>query len=250
MLLFDAHLHIIDPRFPLIENQGFLPDAFTVADYRQSVKQLNVAGGAVVSGSFQGFDQTYLLDALEELGEGFVGVTQLPFDVSDEELLRLHSKGVRALRFNIARGGSETVDRLDYFARRVHEVAGWHAELYVDTRFIGGMKTMIERWPAVSIYHLGLSKKGWPVLLSMVEMGVKVKATGFGRIDFDAVQAIRAIHAIDPEALLFGTDLPSTRAAIPFQESDAALIEETLGKSEAEKVLYGNAANWYGFKNR
>ena len=35
-------------------------------------------GGAVVSGSFQGFDQSYLLDALDQLGPSFVGVTQLP----------------------------------------------------------------------------------------------------------------------------------------------------------------------------
>jgi len=32
--VFDAHLHIIDPRFPLVANQGFLPDPFAVADYR------------------------------------------------------------------------------------------------------------------------------------------------------------------------------------------------------------------------
>jgi predicted TIM-barrel fold metal-dependent hydrolase len=31
--LFDAHFHIIDPRFPLIANRGYLPAAFTVADY-------------------------------------------------------------------------------------------------------------------------------------------------------------------------------------------------------------------------
>jgi predicted TIM-barrel fold metal-dependent hydrolase len=31
--VFDAHLHIIDPRFPLVPNKGYLPPAFTVADY-------------------------------------------------------------------------------------------------------------------------------------------------------------------------------------------------------------------------
>ena len=28
--VFDAHLHIVDPRFPLVENNGYLPDPFTV----------------------------------------------------------------------------------------------------------------------------------------------------------------------------------------------------------------------------
>ncbi|WP_405876638.1 hypothetical protein OG762_46275 [Streptomyces sp. NBC_01136] len=33
--VFDAHLHIIDPRFPLIENDGCLPPTFTVEQYRE-----------------------------------------------------------------------------------------------------------------------------------------------------------------------------------------------------------------------
>ncbi|MNW23675.1 hypothetical protein D3C74_03830 [compost metagenome] len=50
-IVFAAHLHIIDPRFPLIENQGFLPAAFTCTDYLAQVQDLDVRGGAVVSGS-------------------------------------------------------------------------------------------------------------------------------------------------------------------------------------------------------
>lgn len=30
--VFDAHLHIVDPLFPLVENNGYLPDPFTVDD--------------------------------------------------------------------------------------------------------------------------------------------------------------------------------------------------------------------------
>ncbi len=33
-------------------------------------------GGAIVSGSFQGFDQRYLIASLQALGKGFVGVAQ------------------------------------------------------------------------------------------------------------------------------------------------------------------------------
>ncbi|WP_353738281.1 hypothetical protein [Peribacillus asahii] len=87
MKMFDSHLHIINPKFPLIENQGFMPDAFTHQDYLHSIKNLNldVMGGAIVSGSFQGFDQTYLINALQNLGKNFVGVTQLPSNTSDEK---------------------------------------------------------------------------------------------------------------------------------------------------------------------
>lgn len=246
--IFDAHLHIIDPRFPVTPNQGYLPASFTALDYVKSVGNFEVTGGAIVSGSFQGFDQSYLLDALDTLGDRFVGVTQLPADTSDEEILRLHNKGVRAVRFNVARGGSETIAQLDRFARRIHELAGWHAELYVDSQGLGELKQTISQLPAVSIDHLGLSKRGFPELLKLVDQGIKVKATGFGRVDFEPAYAIRSIHKLNPEALLFGTDLPSTRAKRAFQASDVTLIQEALGGQEAEKVLYRNALAWYGIE--
>lgn len=31
--IFDAHLHVIDPRFPLVPNGGYLPEPFTAEDY-------------------------------------------------------------------------------------------------------------------------------------------------------------------------------------------------------------------------
>ena len=99
MNIFDSHLHIIDPRYPLYENNGFIPDEFTVEQYQQRVNHLNIKSGAVVSGSFQRFDQSYLINALAMLGNGFVGVTQLPVSVTDEEILRLKGQGVRAVRF-------------------------------------------------------------------------------------------------------------------------------------------------------
>ncbi|MFC3040735.1 amidohydrolase family protein [Virgibacillus xinjiangensis] len=245
MKLFDAHLHIIDPRFPLQSNQGYLPDYFTCQDYLQHAEDLNVAGGAIVSGSFQGFDQSYLIDSLQKLGRQFVGVTQLPVETSDEEIIRLDKLGIRGLRFNIRRGGSEDLSQVERFAQRVHALAGWHVELYIDSRQLPPLRSMIEKLPAVSIDHLGLSKAGFPTLLSLVDKGGKVKATGFGRIDFDPREAIKEIHAINPEALMFGTDLPSTRAKRPFSPSDVDLIIEALGEKQAEQVLYKNAAKWY-----
>jgi len=132
--IFDAHLHIIDFDFPIIENQGYTPPSFLVSDYQKETANLNVHGGAIVSGSFQGFDQNYLIKALEQMGPSFCGVTQLPYTVTDDEIVDLHSKGVRALRFNIKRGGSESLSKLDYFARRVYDLVGWHSELYIDAK--------------------------------------------------------------------------------------------------------------------
>ena len=249
--VFDAHLHIVDPRFPLVENNGYLPDPFTVDDYREANAHLTphgfaVRGGAVVSGSFQAF-QGYLVDALAQLGPGFAGVTQLPVEVEDQEIDRLHAAGVRAVRFNVARGGSAALDDLEHLAQRVHDRAGWHAELYIDARTIDDdLARRIAALPAVSIDHLGMHEDGLPQLLRLVEQGVKVKATGFGRIDMDPAAAIRAIVDADPTALMVGTDLPSTRARRPFAPQDLDLIRGVLTPPEQSAVFWDNAAAFYG----
>ena len=250
--VFDAHLHIVDPRFPLVENNGYLPDPFTVDDYREANAHLTphgfaVRGGAVVSGSFQAFDQGYLVDALAQLGPGFAGVTQLPVEVEDQEIDRLHAAGVRAVRFNVARGGSAALDDLEHLAQRVHDRAGWHAELYIDAHTIDDdLARRIAALPAVSIDHLGMHEDGLPQLLRLVEQGVKVKATGFGRIDMDPAAAIRAIVDADPTALMVGTDLPSTRARRPFAPQDLDLIRGVLTPPEQSAVFWDNAAAFYG----
>ncbi|GAA1628288.1 amidohydrolase family protein [Brevibacterium sanguinis] len=296
--VFDAHFHIIDPAHPLVENNGYLPDPFTVADYVARVGGLSdsgrggpdpgtrdpdgfapgapasaepgpsdpgtpdpndaeptpglsdssfaVAGGAIVSGSFQAFDQGYLVEALRQLGSTFAGVTQLPADTSDERILDLDAAGVRALRFNVARGGSADLDDLDRFARRVHDLAGWHTELYIDARTIDhDLAARIAALPAVSIDHLGMHRDGVDTLLRLVARGVKVKATGFGRVDLDPAEVIRRIVDTDPSALIVGTDLPSTRARRPFADTDFDLVRAVLAPAEVDAVFWSNAADFY-----
>lgn len=243
--IFDAHFHIIDPKYPLIENQGFIPEPFKISDYQQKTAGYELRGGAVVSGSFQGYDQTYLLEALRVLGPQFAGVTQLRPDISDREILTLAQAGVKAVRLNMKRGGASVLAELEATAKRVNALAGWHVELYIDAKDLPDISHVLKKLSAVSIDHLGLSEEGLPHLLRLVEKGIKVKATGFGRCDFHLAAAVSAIYEVNPEALMFGTDLPSTRAPRPFQHEDVILIQNTLSAEAAANVLYRNAEAWY-----
>ncbi|MCG1098868.1 amidohydrolase family protein [Staphylococcus epidermidis] len=243
MKKFDAHLHIIDYEYQINENNGYMP-----LEYKSEVNSLNIIGGAIVSGSFQGFDQSYLIDTLNKLNGNYVGVTQLPHSVTDDELIFLNNQGVSGLRFNVKRGGSEDLSKLEYFAKRVNEVVGWHTELYIDSKKLSDIKTTIKKLPAVSIDHLGLSKEGLPHMPDLVEQGVKVKATGFSRTDLDIPNTLRSIYNINPEALMFGTDLPSTRAPYRFNENDIQIIENNFTNEECENIFYKNATKWYRIK--
>lgn len=243
--IFDSHFHIIDGRFPLVANDGYLPQEFTCEDYLKRTMAYDLCGGAIVSGSFQAFDQGYLLQALEKMGASFVGVTQLPATVSDDEIIRLNKCGVRAVRFNLRRGGSAGVSHLTSMAKRIHEIAGWHVELYVDSPELEHLYTTLVELPSLSIDHLGLSKSGFGLLMKLAEKGVRVKATGFSRVDLDVKSAIRDLYSANPKSLMFGTDLPSTRAPRPYTNNDFMLVAEALGSEAAMSVFSKNALEFY-----
>ena len=180
------------------------------------MKPLGVVAGAVVSGSFQANDQTYLIDTLPKLGTGWVGVTQIPNDYPDAEIAKLGAIGIRAVRFNVFRGRIDSVDEIAALSTRAHAVAGWHSEIYADAAALKPHVDQLAKLPQFCIDHLGMTEEGLPVLLDLVAAGWKVKATGFGRVKMDVPKVLEAVAKKSPDALVFGTDIPSTRAQRPF----------------------------------
>jgi len=246
--LFDSHCHIIDHRFPIVPNQSYTPPNFPLEDYLAQAKPLGVVAGAVVSGSFQANDQTYLMDLLPKLGPAWVGVTQIPNDYPDAEIARLDALGVRAVRFNVFRGRIDSVDDIVALATRCHSVAGWHSEIYADAAALKPHVDRLAKLPKFSIDHLGMNGEGLPVLLDLVAAGWKVKATGFGRVKMDVPKVLEAVAKKSPDALVFGTDIPSTRAARPFETADIDLIERVLGRELAQKAFWDNPLALYRIK--
>ena len=243
--MFDTHFHIIDMRYPVQENQGFFPPSFPAPDYQERIRGLNITGGNVVSGSFQGFDTGFMHEALRVLGPTFTGVIQIPPAATDNEIMTLDAIGVRGVRFNMARGGSADVADLANMATRVWALARWHVELYADARDLATMVDTLSALPAVSIAHLGMSDEGLPTLLKLAEKGMMVKATGFGRMTLDPVKGIRALVKVNPDCLMFGTDLPSQRARRAFLPSDIDLLRDNIDASLVKKVYFDNAVTFY-----
>ncbi len=245
MKIFDSHFHIINPKYPLVKNRGYVPPVFTIDDYREKVKGYEIVGGAVISGSFQAFDQEYLIDTLNQLGNNFFGVANIPIDIKTVELNKLKNANIVAVRFNLKRGDSENIKNIEELSNRLFDQYGWHTELYVDSKDLNNLNDKLKKIPKFSIDHLGLSKEGLIDLYRWVEKGVKVKASGFGRINFDPIPIMKKIYIINPNSLMFGTDLPSTRAITPFSTKDINLIRDNFTEDEQRKILFKNAFEWY-----
>ncbi|WP_291298177.1 amidohydrolase family protein [Elioraea sp.] len=244
-MLFDAHLHIFDPAFPMPGNQGFVPDAFTVADYRARTAPLGIVGGAVVAASTQGTDPAPLLAAAAALGPRFVVVAEAHPGQDDAAFAALAEAGVRGVRFNLWRGGTFDIPAMLAHARAA-ATHGLHAELYADAATLGPHVEALAALPAgLALDHLGMTEAGLPVTVALAEVGVKVKATGFGRVALDVPRALEALARAAPRCLMAATDLPSTRAARPFADDDLGLITRILGPDLAAAALSDTAGAFY-----
>lgn len=243
---------------------------------------LDFVGGAVVAGSFQGEggDCSYMTAALDRLGGQYVGVVQLDptSPITDAELWHLHVKGVRAVRFNFHRamtphpssaseGGANTpsppLATIQAFLRRINDLLGWHAEFYLRSSSLHSASSdlfrMLAAAPRVVVDHLGMDVdegadgKGasFALLLELLRTGnsVYVKASGFGRTSTSCpvilASRVQALYSVKPTGVIFGSDVPGTRARVPFQPGDVALIEQALGGEGARRVLNLNGRDLY-----
>jgi predicted TIM-barrel fold metal-dependent hydrolase len=93
-----------------------------------------------------------------------------------------------------------------------------------------------------------MTEEGVPTALELVDAGCKVKATGFGRVHLDVPKTLEAIAHRSPNALVFGTDIPSTRAKRPFEASDIDLVERVLGPALAQRAFWDNPLALYRVK--
>jgi len=249
--IFDTHFHIIDPKFPLVENQGFVPDYYTVDDYLQELKEMSIelTGGAVVSGSFQGYHQQYFTEAIAELGNRFVGITQLPFDTSDEEILKLNDVGIKGIRFNLYRGLFTLPNDIRELSERVYHLCNWKTELYLNMQTVDQeLEQLIFALPKVSIDHLGMHKCSVDKLKKIVHANIPIRVTGFGRVGYnrdEIRELISTLYSENPSSLMFGSDLPSTRAKERFSYDDIQLIKETVGSEAQDRIFFENAEKWY-----
>ena len=249
---FDAHFHIINNKYPLISNNGYIPNTFAIEDYKKTLSKfpLQLCGGAIVSGSFQGYNTDYIIEALNILGEQHVGVINLPLNVSDEEILLLHKKQIRAARFNLYRGNNISIKSIINIAKRIYDLTKWHIELYADLESIKNLYNILISLPKVTIDHLGLFDNNTNLLLKLAEKGVYIKATRFSKLNYKLIPSLmRKIYNISPNSLIFGTDLPGTRAPRQFNNSDLILFTNNFNEKELHNIMYSNAKNLYLLKH-
>ena len=238
--VFDSHLHIVDPRFPLVAEPGLRAGAV------HGLRLPRAHGGDRPSSAARWSPprsrrstSVYLIDALERLGAGFVGVTQLPPD-------RLRRGDPRARPRGRPRGALQPAPRRRRprrGARLSRPRAGRLARRGLRrTARPGGA-----RGPAARAAARGHRPPrpppptACPPSCASSSTAPRSRRAGFGRVELDVAPTLRAIVGVDPGALLFGTDLPACarRGRSPQPTSTSSPRSRPLAPA-------ANPLAWYG----
>jgi 2-pyrone-4,6-dicarboxylate lactonase len=266
----DTHAHICGPieRHPYSERRVYTPPDALLPAYRQMLDTLGVQRMVLVQPSVYGSDNTVMLDAMSQLGDGARGVAVVDDDVSDAELERLDAAGVRGVRINVvdvAEGkGMIAMEPLVALAERIKRYR-WHVEFLMHADEFPQLDRLFADFPVdIVLGHLGYMKTdkgledpGFQALLRLAERGKAwVKLTGPYRISTepmphaDTVLFAHALLNAAPDRVIWGTDWPHVmvKGAMP-NDGDLAdlLLEWVPDEAMREKVLVANPAKLYGF---
>jgi predicted TIM-barrel fold metal-dependent hydrolase len=217
-----------------------------------------------------------MLDCMAAL-PGSRGVAVVPPAVPGSQLDDLHRRGVRALRVNIATGGTGSFDRMrdDIVAAAAScQRNGWHVQIFVASSALAPLAPILRTLPVDTVIdHFGLiapgeDREALSTLVGLLESGrVWVKISGAYRIAADPADAridplARRLCAANPERIVWGSDWPHTprhdlrtpgdSTELPFQDIDTkallALVPRWLQDDAlVRRVLVTNPERLYDF---
>ena len=223
----DAHCHVFGPaaKFPYAPDRSYTPPDAPVDNLRALHARLGISRAVIVHASCHGTDMAVTLDAIASSGGAYRGVACVEDAVTDAELEHLHAGGIRGIRFNFVKhlGG---VPDLDVFHRLIARIKplGWHVVLHFDAEDILTHQTLLSRIDVPFIIdHMGrvkaadgLEQRPFQLLLDLYRNNplAWIKVCGAERVSvgkrpfLDAVPFARALIAVDPRRILWGTDWP------------------------------------------
>lgn len=125
---------------------------------------LGIDRAVLVQPSVYGTDNRAMLAALKVHPKKFRGVAVISNDlheISDEELERLHTSGVRGIRCNIVdvtdQSAGLPIQNLKMLAERIKPF-GWHLELLMHVNEYPNLATVFENFPVDLVFgHFGYS---------------------------------------------------------------------------------------------
>jgi len=278
----DCHMHVFGPfdRFPLAAGRAYNVAEAPLAAHERMKRLAGLERTVLVQASGHGEDNRAMLAALARLGARGRAVAVLPPGFAARELQDLHAAGVRGLRLNLvtlaSRYAGDRAQLVNEYERMLAPL-GWHLQVFADATTLPLLETALTRCGVpVVIDHMGLpdaaAGTGQPGFQAVLRLAaaphVWVKLAGADRITRataelrDAIPFMRALGAVAPERLVWGSDWPhigfhhgrqvQDSGLLPYRQVDAGellgvLIEAFPDAQARQAILADNPARLYGF---
>ena len=266
----DCHLHIYDPRFPLVFPERLAVAQASVEEYRRLQQRLGTSRAVVVQPAAYGTDNRVTLDAIARLGpERTRGIAVVHPGVAEAELDAMHAAGIRGVRFSMhdPRTAVTTPEMIAPLGPRL-AARGWHLQLHVRAAQLLDLAAVIDALPCDVVFdHMarlplpeGAVHPAFALVMKRVDAGRGwVKLSGpylegrDGPLGYTGITAVaRAFVAGAPERMVWGSDWPhpTEREAKP---DDAVLLDRLAdwapGEATRSRILVENPSDLYGFGN-
>ena len=264
----DCHMHIYDPaRFPMPPSPRMAPDNAALTQYRQLQQRIGTTRVVIVTPRNYATENEATVTAIREFGRNARGVAVLHPSVTDAELKRLDSAGVRGIRFSLGDPSSAVVtqDMIEPLAKRIAPL-GWHIQFNMGGEQIVALSDLLRRLPVPMVFdHLGNpplpagtthpshqfirrlldEEHGW-VKLSGAYLNSKI-----GPPYPEATSIAQAFVTAAPQRLVWGSDWPHPTSPGPRKPDDAMLFDLLLDWAPDEQtrhhILVENPERLYGF---
>jgi predicted TIM-barrel fold metal-dependent hydrolase len=257
-----------------LSTHEYTPPAAPLEHYLKMLAAIGVQRAVVVQPSVHGLDNSAILDAIRNSRGKFRGVARIDDQTPRNELQRLHDGGVRGVRFNLLDRprGNIHLDVLDRCIERIVDFR-WSLDLHIDMKNLLAQEKRIRALPVpVVIDHIarvkpaqGLAQPGFQLLLELLKLShVWVKVSGadkicettvhdyFGLPFVEVTPYARAVVAVAPERIIWGTDWPHSNNFAPGHTPNDGDLLDLLAQFAPDenirrKILVDNPARLYGF---
>jgi predicted TIM-barrel fold metal-dependent hydrolase len=142
-------MHIYDGRFPAAPNATLRPGDATPDDYRLLQKRIGIARN--VHALHLRHRQFLYARWIDKVWCDGARRSVVDTGVTDAELKRLDSLGIRGIRFNLVQSGATTIEMLEPLSKRANEL-GWHVQIHMLGDEIVKIEDLLQRLPSPIVF--------------------------------------------------------------------------------------------------
>ena len=174
----DAHCHVFGPGhlFPFAPERKYTPCDASYEQLFALRDRLGFDKNVIVQATCHGADNSAMIDALSRSAGRARGVATVRRDITDQELEKLHTAGVRGVRFNFVKRLVDFTpkEELLEIAHRIQGL-GWHIVIYFEAVDLPELWDFFTALPTnVVVDHMGRPDVSLPIEGPQFQLFVKL----------------------------------------------------------------------------